>query len=242
MIRTLQDQAVAAGIDVYMECTITRLITGRRPGDRGVRLLADDGRPGRLPGEGRRPRDRRHRPGVRDHVEFVGVQRRRAGPGLRRRCRAHRHGVRPVPSDRHGLAARRARPAGHRGRPRRGRDPAQPRRRAIHVEVPARGPASGVRGHRRGGGPLGDRAVPGPGDRRAAAARALDPRQRRAGHLHGGPRGSGVAARRRLPRHQLPAGRARPPQAALDVRPVHGARRRRHHEGSRWRSARPPTT
>jgi succinate dehydrogenase / fumarate reductase, flavoprotein subunit len=28
MIRTLQDRAVAAGIDVYMECTITRLITG----------------------------------------------------------------------------------------------------------------------------------------------------------------------------------------------------------------------
>jgi succinate dehydrogenase / fumarate reductase, flavoprotein subunit len=28
MIRTLQDQAVAAGIDVYMECTITRLIQG----------------------------------------------------------------------------------------------------------------------------------------------------------------------------------------------------------------------
>ena len=28
MIRTLQDRAVAAGIDVYMECTITRLVTG----------------------------------------------------------------------------------------------------------------------------------------------------------------------------------------------------------------------
>jgi succinate dehydrogenase / fumarate reductase, flavoprotein subunit len=30
MIRTLQDRAVAAGIDVYMECTITRLMTGPR--------------------------------------------------------------------------------------------------------------------------------------------------------------------------------------------------------------------
>ena len=30
MIRTLQDRAVAAGIDVYMECTITRLVTGPR--------------------------------------------------------------------------------------------------------------------------------------------------------------------------------------------------------------------
>jgi succinate dehydrogenase / fumarate reductase flavoprotein subunit len=28
MIRTLQDRAVAAGIDVFMECTITRLVTG----------------------------------------------------------------------------------------------------------------------------------------------------------------------------------------------------------------------
>src|SRR5439155_15545350 len=28
MIRTLQDRAVAAGVDVFMECTITRLITG----------------------------------------------------------------------------------------------------------------------------------------------------------------------------------------------------------------------
>src|SRR5213594_4810096 len=29
MIRTLQDRAVHQGIDVYMECTITRLLTGR---------------------------------------------------------------------------------------------------------------------------------------------------------------------------------------------------------------------
>ena len=34
MIRTLQDRAVAAGVTVYMECTITRLDDGRRPGDR----------------------------------------------------------------------------------------------------------------------------------------------------------------------------------------------------------------
>ncbi|HXG25716.1 MAG TPA: fumarate reductase/succinate dehydrogenase flavoprotein subunit [Candidatus Binatia bacterium] len=37
MIRTLQDRAVAAGIDVFMECTITRLITGALPaGGTGV--------------------------------------------------------------------------------------------------------------------------------------------------------------------------------------------------------------
>ena len=29
MIRTLQDRAVSLGIEVYMECTVTRLITGR---------------------------------------------------------------------------------------------------------------------------------------------------------------------------------------------------------------------
>src|SRR6476646_210192 len=28
MIRTLQDRAVVSGIDVYMECTVTRLVTG----------------------------------------------------------------------------------------------------------------------------------------------------------------------------------------------------------------------
>src|SRR5262245_3317513 len=32
MIRTLQDRAVAAGVDVFMECTITRLITGEGGG------------------------------------------------------------------------------------------------------------------------------------------------------------------------------------------------------------------
>ena len=89
----------------------------------------------------------------------MGVQRRRPGARLRGRRRAHRHGVRPVPPDRHGLAARRPRPAGHRGGPRRGRHPAQQGRRAVHVEVPARGAAGRVRRDRRGGRALGDRPV-----------------------------------------------------------------------------------
>ena len=71
----------------------------------------------------------------------------------------------------------------------------------------------------------------GPDDRRPPAAGALDPRQRRAGDLHRGPRGPRLAPRRRLPRHQLPAGRPRPAQAAVDVRAVQGAGRRRHHGG-----------
>ena len=44
MIRTLQDRAVAAGIDVFMECTITRLIDGRGRVAGRVRLLAHDRR------------------------------------------------------------------------------------------------------------------------------------------------------------------------------------------------------
>ena len=89
---------------------------------------------------------------------------------------------------------------------------------------------------------LGRGAERRPDDRRAPAAGALDPRQRRAGDLHRGPRGPRLAPRRRVPRHQLPAGRPRPAQAAVDVRAVQGAGRRRHHGRARWRSARRPTT
>ena len=45
MIRTLQDRAVAAGIDVYMECTITRLITGRAGVTGAVGYWRTTGRP-----------------------------------------------------------------------------------------------------------------------------------------------------------------------------------------------------
>ena len=90
----------------------------------------------------------------------------------------------------HGLAARREGPARDRGGPRRGRDPAQQGRRAVHVEVPARGPPRRVRGRRRGGQALG-RGAPRRArrDRRPPAAGAVHPRQRLAGDLHRGPRG-----------------------------------------------------
>jgi succinate dehydrogenase / fumarate reductase flavoprotein subunit len=45
MIRTLQDRAVSAGIDVYMECTITRLITGRDGVSGAVGYWRTTGRP-----------------------------------------------------------------------------------------------------------------------------------------------------------------------------------------------------
>ena len=53
----------------------------------------------------------------------------------------------------------------------------------------------------------------------------------------------GQPARRGVPRHRLAAvGRGDPEAAAVDVPPVQGAGRRRHHRRSRWRSARPATT
>ena len=132
LIRTLQDKAVHAGIDVVMECAITRLLTDRGARLRCVRLLARHGRVRRLLGARRGARHRRRRPVLAGHVELVGVHRRRTRARVRGRRGACRHGVRPVPPHRDGVAARRHRPPGHRGDPRRGRDPAQRERRAVH--------------------------------------------------------------------------------------------------------------
>jgi len=61
---------------------------------------------------------------------------------------------------------------------------------------------------------------------------AVDQGQRLAGDLHRGARGTRLAPRRGVPRHQLSAGRAGQAQAALDVRPVRVACRGRHHQGT----------
>ncbi len=121
---------------------------------------------------------------------------------LRGRRRAGRHGVHPVPPDRDGVPARRRRPARDRGGPRRGRDPAQQGRRALH------------------------------GALRPQAHGALDPRRGRALDLHRGQGGARHTARRRLPRRQPPRLRLRQAQAPEHVRPVPGAGRRRHHQGA----------
>ncbi len=105
MIRTLQDHGIHQGIDVHMECTVVALL---KDGDRIVRRvrLRPRARPlPRLPRQGGRAGHRRHRPGVQDHLQLLGVHRRRPRARLRRRRRADRHGVHPVPPDRHGLAA-----------------------------------------------------------------------------------------------------------------------------------------
>ena len=86
-----------------------------------------------VPLQGHRPRDRRDRPGVRDHQQQLGVHRGR--PGARLSCRGGTtgHGVRPVPSDGDDLAAERPRDPGDGGRTRRRRRPPQQRGAAVHV-------------------------------------------------------------------------------------------------------------
>ena len=72
MIRTLQDHGIHQGIDVYMECTVVRLL---KDGDRiaGALRLRPRTRPlRRLPGQGGRAGDRRHRQGVQDHQQLAG--------------------------------------------------------------------------------------------------------------------------------------------------------------------------
>ena len=133
MIRTLQDHGIHQGIDVYMEHTVVTLL---KDGDRIAGAFGYDRERGRFHlfrakavvlatgGIGR---------AYQDHQQQLGIHRRRPGAGLRRRRRADGHGVRPVPSDRHGLAAERARHPGHRRRARRRRRAAQQGRQALHV-------------------------------------------------------------------------------------------------------------
>ena len=106
MIRTLQQRAVALGIDVFMECTVTELFKDGGPAVSGAfgywretgRFVVFDAPAGRA-------RDRRHRQVLPGHLELLGVHRRRPRAGDEDRRLADQHGVRPVPPDRHGLAA-----------------------------------------------------------------------------------------------------------------------------------------
>ena len=119
MIRTLQDKGVHQGIDVHMECTIRWIL---KDGNRVSGCFGYSARERpvrRVSGEGGGAGHRRHRPLLGDHVELVGVHGRRACDGAVGRGRPDRHGVRAVSSDRHGLAAERARHADHRRRARR---------------------------------------------------------------------------------------------------------------------------
>ena len=105
MIRTLQDRGVQLGFDVYMECTITKLL---KDGDRVAGAFGywrEQRRIRRVQGEVRGDRDGRHRQILEDHFEFVGVHGRRHGAGVRSGRRTAGHGVCAVPSDGDGVAA-----------------------------------------------------------------------------------------------------------------------------------------
>ena len=119
IIRTLQQKIVSlqqedkaefgdyeARIKVFHECTITDLIKRRRPDRRRLRLLARDRQLHPLRDARGGAGHRRHRQVLQGDVELVGVHRRRACAGAAGRRHADQHGVRPVPPDRHGLAAR----------------------------------------------------------------------------------------------------------------------------------------
>ena len=121
MIRTLQDHGIHQGIEVYMECTIIRLL---KDGDRIAGAFGYYRERGRFVlfkakavvlatgGIGKAYKI------TSNSWEYTGDGH---ALGLRRRRRTDRHGVHPVPSDRDGLAAERPGHPGDRGRARRGR-------------------------------------------------------------------------------------------------------------------------
>ncbi len=106
---------------------------GRRSVRGGRRVRARDGRDPRVPRQGRPVRHRRVRPDVQGLLERPHADRRRPGRAVPPRAAARGHGVLPVPPD--GRLQ-----DGHpalRGRPRRGRHPAEQRGRALHGAVRA---------------------------------------------------------------------------------------------------------
>ena len=251
LIRTLQQKIVslqqedfkATGdyesyLRVFHECTITDLFVtdGRIAGCFGY--FRSDGQLRPLRRAGDRAGHRRGRQELPGHEQLVGVHRRRARPGPARGRHSDQHGVPAVPPHGHGLAAVGEGDPRHRVGPRRRRGAAQLRGQAVHVRLhPGRVPRP-VRHERGRGRPLVHRPGQQPSSARAAAARRGRPRDQLRGE--GRP---GQPARRRVPRHRLPAVAGGDPQAAaVDVPPVQGAGRRRHHRRSRWRSARPATT
>ncbi|MNT14870.1 hypothetical protein D3C72_1498910 [compost metagenome] len=157
----------------------------------------------------------------------MGRHRRRPRPGLHGRRGPRGHGVHPVPPHRHGVAPLGEGHPRHRGRPRRRRLLEEQQGRAVHVELhPRFVQVRDRRDARRGA------ALAGQGPRRPSSARAVDSRRRRARHRPRGQRGPWVAARRRVPGHLVAPGGLRQEEAALDVPPVQGARRPRHHQGA----------
>ncbi len=135
LIRTLQQRAVALGIDVHMECNLQRLI---KDGDRVAGAVGYWRATGELVAfkckavvlsTG----------GVGKAWKFTSNSWECTGDGISARagrgCRGDRHGVHPVPSHRNGVAAQRARHPRDGGRAGRRRHAQELRGRALHVQL-----------------------------------------------------------------------------------------------------------
>ena len=232
MIRTLQQHGIHCGMQVYMECTVMRLLTD---GDR-IRgafgywrengqlvifrakavVLATGGIGQRLPHQ----------------LQQLGVHRRRAGPGASG----------PAPSSWTWSSCSSTPPAWS-GRPACAA-PSSPRACAARAaRCATRTASASCSATSRSCTPTRRRAPrprPTSGCARAgrhqqgqAHAGPLAPRHRRARDSHRGQGRPRQPARRRVPRHPLAAQRrGHQAQAAGDVPPVQGAGRRRHHRGT----------
>ena len=108
LIRTLQDKAVHSGLDIYMECTLTRL-SRTVIALRCIRVLARGRSIRPFSCQGDRHRHRRLGANVQSHLQLMGRHGRRRGDGVRGRCRTARYGNGPVSPYRHGVASGRAR-------------------------------------------------------------------------------------------------------------------------------------
>ena len=190
LIRTLQDKCVHQDVDVFMECTITHLLQGRRPRLRRVRLLARDAASSSSSARGRSC----SRPAA-PAAATRSPRTRGSAPATARRSR-----TRQAPSSSTWSSSSSTRPGWSGRRASRG----------LLVTEAVRG--EGGAAHERRG-----RAVH--GALRPGADGALDPRHRRARDLHRGRRGPRLAARRRLPRRLAPARRRRCAEAARACTP-----------------------
>ena len=70
------------GIDVFMECTIIRLLTDGKRMVGAFGYWREQGRFVVFKAKVRRHGDRRHRQSLSHHLKFLGVHRRRHGAGL----------------------------------------------------------------------------------------------------------------------------------------------------------------
>ena len=226
LIRTLQQRTVALGIDVYMECTVTRLLDRTTTGITGAfGYWRESGRfvawqaPSVVLATG----------GIGKSYKVTSNSWEYTGDGHSLALQAgatlvNMEFVQFHPTG-HGLAAVGARDPGDRERPRRRRHPEELGGQPLHVRLHPRLLPQGDGGDRGRGRPLVRRQEEQPAPARAAPPRRGRPRDQQRGE--GRPR---HPARRRLPRHRLaPVGGVHPQAAAVDVPPVQGAGRGRHH-------------